>query len=81
MRLTYCKLLKTSVEKMSVFRLSMMLMKINIVSEIDEKARSDGMKCATSSTDGHLISDAAFSLALATVKMRGPVASGEVPAG
>ena len=58
-----------------------MLMKINIVSEIDEDGWPGGMKCATSSTDCHLIIDADFSLALATVKMRSPVPSGEVSAG
>ena len=41
MRLAFCKLLKTNVEKMSVFRLSMMLMKSNELNrslhDVDEK--------------------------------------------
>ncbi len=41
MRLTFSKLLKTNVEKMSVFRLSMMLMKTNELNrslhDVDEK--------------------------------------------
>jgi len=43
MRLTFCKSLKTSVEKMSAFRLSMMFMKTNELNRslhyVDEKKR------------------------------------------
>ena len=44
MGLTFCKLLKTNIEKMSVFRLSIMLKKINELQQslhyVDEKKRS-----------------------------------------